>query len=442
MIFTPPSLRERLIVFTRYPQAGKTKTRLIPALGSQGAARLQRQMTERTLAHAQWLQEQRPVTIEVCFAGGTHDRMRRWLGSGLTYRPQGAGTLGDRLQQAVETAFAQGSERVTIIGSDCPGLDVPLFAKAFDALTDHDLVLGPASDGGYYLIGLRRSIPALFENIDWGTERVWQQTMKTARSLELSIAELPVLNDVDRPEDLSVWETIREQDNTTPKISAIVPVLNEAATLEKTLQCLQNATNVEVIVVDGGSRDRTREIAENLGGTVRSTTPGRARQMNVGAEAATGEILLFLHGDTQLPVGFEKMVRQCLRIPGTAAGAFALKIDGEDSQLRAIETLVRWRSNFLQLPYGDQAIFLRTQRFRNLGGFRELPIMEDFELVRQLQKQGQIRLVPAAVLTSGRRWQKLGVWKTTIVNQCIIFGYFLGVPPDRLARWYRQNSNN
>jgi uncharacterized protein len=439
LMLTPPSLGERLIVFTRYPQAGKTKTRLIPALGDRGAACLQRQMTEHALTHAEWLQEQRPVTIEVRFVGGTRARMRRWLGNRSTYRPQGSGTLGDRLRRAIEMAFAQGSQRVAIVGSDCPGLDVLILAKAFDALTDNDLVLGPASDGGYYLIGLRRSIPALFENIDWGTERVWQQTVEIARSLGLSIAELPVLDDVDRPEDLSVWETIRDRSRSIPKISAIVPVLNEAATLETTLQSLQNAVNVETIVVDGGSSDRTREIAGNLAGIVVSSEPGRARQMNAGAEVATGEILLFLHGDTQLPVGFEAMVRQCLRTPKTAAGAFELKIDGEGSQLRAIETFVRWRSQLLQLPYGDQAIFLRTQQFRQLGGFPQIPIMEDFELVRQLQRRGQIRIVPAAVLTSGRRWQKLGVWKTTIVNQCIILGYFLGVPPSQLARWYRQH---
>ncbi|MGB5896593.1 MAG: TIGR04283 family arsenosugar biosynthesis glycosyltransferase [Geitlerinemataceae cyanobacterium] len=431
--------KDHLIVFTRYPQAGKTKTRLIPALGAPGAARLQRQMTERTVAQAQWLQEQRPVTIEVRFFGGTRSRMRRWLGNRSTYLPQGKGDLGDRLQQAVEMAFAEGSKRVTIVGSDCPGLNTLLFVKAFDGLTDNDLVLGPASDGGYYLIGLRRSIPELFENIDWGTERVLEQTMEIARNLGLSIAELPVLDDVDRPEDLPVWEAIRQQDDTTPKISVILPVLNEADRLEKTLKPLQTAVNVETIVVDGGSTDRTRDIAKNQGCLVLSTTPGRARQMNAGAAAATGEILLFLHGDTQLPMGFEAIVRRCLLTPKTVAGAFELKIDGESFGLRTIETLVRGRSKFLQLPYGDQAIFLRTQRFGNLGGFRELPIMEDFELVRQLQNQGQIRIVPAAVLTSGRRWQKLGVWKTTIVNQCIILGYFLGISPERLARWYRKN---
>lgn len=220
------------------------------------------------------------------------------------------------------------------------------------------------------------------------------------------------------------------------KISIIIPVLNEAPTIAKAISTAQNAENVEIIVVDGGSSDGTPEIAKSLGVRVLFTTPGRAAQMNAGAAAATGDILLFLHADTRLPIGFDIWARQALAKAGTVGGAFLLEIDALSKSLRLVETGVNWRSRFLQMPYGDQAIFLKTATFEILGGFPDLPLMEDFEFVRRLKKQGRIEIVPQPVLTSARRWQQLGVLKTTAINQIVIIAYFLGVSPDRLAFWY------
>jgi rSAM/selenodomain-associated transferase 2 len=229
-----------------------------------------------------------------------------------------------------------------------------------------------------------------------------------------------------------------------PKISIIIPVLNEAATIQETLIRLQEASEVEVIVVDGGSRDETVAIAKCVGKVlakslpinVISTAAGRARQMNAGAAAATGDILLFLHADTHLPIGFDILVRQALQNPGTVAGAFELRINAQLLGLRLIEKMVNMRSRFLSMPYGDQGIFLKATLFHEIGGFPEIPIMEDFEFMLRLRHQGRITLVPAPVLTSGRRWQKLGVVKTTLINQLIIVCYFLGVSPEQLIRWY------
>jgi rSAM/selenodomain-associated transferase 2 len=233
-----------------------------------------------------------------------------------------------------------------------------------------------------------------------------------------------------------------------PKISIIIPVLNEAATIQETLIRLQEASEVEVIVVDGGSRDETVAIAKCVGKVlakslpinVISTAAGRARQMNAGAAAATGDILLFLHADTHLPIGFDILVRQALQNPGTIAGAFELRINAQLLGLRLIEKMVNMRSRFLSMPYGDQGIFLKATLFHEIGGFPEIPIMEDFEFMLRLRHQGRITLVPAPVLTSGRRWQKLGVVKTTLINQLIIVCYFLGVSPEQLIRWYTRKA--
>ena len=221
------------------------------------------------------------------------------------------------------------------------------------------------------------------------------------------------------------------------KLSIIIPVLNEAQQLPNILTIATQAKTAEIILVDGGSQDETIELALANGLKLIQSEPGRAIQMNTGAAIATGDILLFLHADTQLPPNFETSINEILHQPNTIAGAFQLKIEGNQPGLRWIERGVNWRSRYLQMPYGDQALFLRRARFEQIGGFPNLPIMEDFELVRQLRQLGTIAIAPTAVLTSGRRWQKFGILRTTLINQIVILAYLLGIPPQKIAHGYR-----
>ena len=161
-------------------------------------------------------------------------------------------------------------------------------------------------------------------------------------------------------------------------ISIIIPVLNEAKTIAQTISTAQTATDIEIIVVDGGSNDATVEVAHYLDVQLISTLPGRAAQMNQGAMAATGDILIFLHGDTLLPPGFDWLVREALLKPNTIAGAFELGIRGGAGSLRVVEKMVNWRSRYLQMPYGDQGIFLKAKIFEEVGGFPQMPIMGRF----------------------------------------------------------------
>jgi rSAM/selenodomain-associated transferase 2 len=233
--------------------------------------------------------------------------------------------------------------------------------------------------------------------------------------------------------------------NSIEKISIIIPVLNEIKTIGATLASTCSSTNIEVIVVDGGSIDGTGDLVQSLGIKVLSSPAGRAIQMNAGALVATGEILLFLHADTLLPPEFDTMIRAAMKYPNpvsqqiAVAGAFELQIDCSARSLRAIERGVNWRSHFLQLPYGDQAIFLKSTTFDRIGGFLELPIMEDFDLMCRLKRLGYITIIPVSVITSARRWLKKGILQTTLINQIVIIAYLLGVSPHQLMRWYRKN---
>jgi rSAM/selenodomain-associated transferase 2 len=254
------------------------------------------------------------------------------------------------------------------------------------------------------------------------------------------VVSLDLLADVDRAEDLKVWEqeSRRTGDTPLPDISIIIPTLNEAENLRSTLASAESSADAEIIVVDGGSTDETVELAKSFGVRLLTTAAGRAGQVNVGARAASGNVLLFLHGDTRLPSGFHQHVQGIMAKSGTVAGAFSLGIDGTEIGLRIIEKLANFRSRFFQMPYGDQAIFLRADLFHTVGGFPDMVIMEDFVLMKRIKKEGRIAIAPVPVKTSARRWKELGILKTTLINQVVLLAYFFGYSPERLAHWYRR----
>jgi len=219
-------------------------------------------------------------------------------------------------------------------------------------------------------------------------------------------------------------------------ISVIIPTLNEQTGIVACLDRVSRAPGVEAIVVDGGSRDATVETARRTGAKVIAAPRGRACQMNAGAAASQGDILLFLHADTSLSPGWDSEVRRVLARPGVAAGAFAFRLDRRTAGLRFIELCVAWRCRLASMPYGDQGLFLRRDVFLAAGGFPDLPIMEDCELVRRLKKRGRIIVSPAPALTSARRWQQKGILATTAFNSLVVVAFYLGCSPSLLRRLY------
>ncbi|MBL9190152.1 MAG: TIGR04283 family arsenosugar biosynthesis glycosyltransferase [Opitutaceae bacterium] len=432
-------MRARLILMLKFPRPGAVKTRLIPALGAERACALHRALVAATLATIREFSATTAVAVEVRITGSPDDQAARaWLGEGVAIREQGEGDLGARMERAIAAAFAEGMEQVVVIGGDCPEIRPHHLAAAFGALTEREAVLGPAADGGYYLIGLRRPLSALFRGIAWGGAEVRAQTLAAAQTHGVSLAALEQLRDIDIPEDLPVWAaTPAARASGQGGVSVVIPALNEEETLPVTLAAVRAGGPFEIIVVDGGSRDRTLAVARAHEAIGLSAEGGRASQLNAGAAAAVGEFLLFLHADTLPPPGYADIVRATLARPGVAAGAFAFAITGEFSGRRLIEAGANWRARRLGLPYGDQGLFLRRDAFEGLGGFPVQSIMEDYAMVRRLKSRGDIVVTPEAALTSGRRWRERGAIQTMAINQLVLAGYALGVAPARLARWYR-----
>jgi len=221
-------------------------------------------------------------------------------------------------------------------------------------------------------------------------------------------------------------------------LSVIIPTFNEEKALTATLASLRLKAGIELLVVDGGSTDRTCEVAQDAGALVLHNEKGRAKQMNRGGSTATGDILLFLHADSQPPANYPKLISQCLAMPDFCAGAFSLGIDLDGPAIRCIETMATIRSRLLQRPYGDQGLFLHRSLFHQLGGFPDVSFLEDLLFVKKLRQSGKIITLPEKVITSGRRWQQRGIIRTTLLNQCILLGHFLGVSPKRLAGFYHR----
>lgn len=221
------------------------------------------------------------------------------------------------------------------------------------------------------------------------------------------------------------------------KVSIIVPMLNEASGLPDLCEHLVPVARAgaEVILVDGGSRDGSLAIARAAGFRVLESAAGRARQMNAGAVQSSGDALLFLHADTRLPEGALIAVTQALR--QRPWGRFDVRIAGKPQTLRLVAALMNWRSRLTGIATGDQALFMTRQAYAAVGGFPEQPLMEDIDICRALKTLGRPACLPLRVLTSGRRWEQRGVWRTIALMWWLRWRYWLGAPVEEVARAYR-----
>lgn len=412
---------------TRLPREGRNKTRLIPALGAAGAMHFHNRLARHAIGRASsFCMAAKERHLRVCIEGGTPIEAKTWLGDdSLDCHEQAPGDLGTRMETAARQAFAEGAKKVIIIGTDCPSIDESALTAAEKALDADPLVYIPALDGGYVLIGMSQLIPEVFENIPWGGEEVLEKSLTAASLAGKKVTLLDPLPDVDLPEDLPAAETALQKGST---LSIIIPTFHEETRIASLLRTLAEYTPHQIIVSDGGSTDRTAVIAAESGSTVIPSAKGRAIQMNAGARVATGEFLLFLHADTQPPAHYPEIIATTLRKPNTPAAAFTFKLAGDYSAAALIEGLVAIRCHLSCKPYGDQGIFIRRSLFETLGGFPEIPVMEDLQLIRSLSKLGNIRITEEPALTSPRRWEQGGLVRTFIRHQLMLIAHALRLP--------------
>jgi rSAM/selenodomain-associated transferase 2/rSAM/selenodomain-associated transferase 1 len=415
------------------PVAGRVKTRLQPAFSPADCADLQATLTRRTLA---WAREVAPSAAFVAYDSPQE-------ASGVEVLAQAPGHLGERLRAATDEVFARHGDGPLLV----VGVDTRLTSQHARAALAHlangaDVVLGPALDGGYYLLALAEPAPPGMFALgpeEWGGPDVLARSLAAARAAGLTPALLDPERDLDTPADA---RQMLDDPELAPLlrrnlVSVIVPTLDEAAALPEQLDHLAALDGLfEVVVADGGSSDGTREIAaaHPFGVRVITTTAGgRAAQMNAGASTARGDRLLFLHADTRLP----PTAHRSLMASRADGGNFAIRFDGNDLFSRVLGAWYRGQRR-LGAYYGDSAIWLQRGTFEALGGFRELPIMEDYDLARRLERRFRTACLPGPVVTSARRWRAIGIPRTVLSWVVIRWLFLAGVPPERLARLYRR----
>ena len=420
--------RNALIIFTREPESGKTKTRLMPYFSAEKCAELHRCML-RDIS-----KEMKPVDADiiVAYTGGSDgpEFLRKIFGRNTVYIEQRGTDIGIRMQNAVSDALDLGYGKAVLIGTDIPELEAETIDTAFAMLDACDVVMGPTEDGGYYLIGMKEVRPEAFSIRIYGVDTVFNETITAMEEAGINVGCVDEYSDIDVPEDIAGFrrrmrddDFIRRSytgrflaDNAT--VSVIIPVYNESSGIEDLLgQLLPYRNECEIIIVDGGSTDDTvnkagKLIAEyfNESGcrvSISESDKGRSIQMNSGALASNGDILFFLHCDSVLPKDFLKEIRRTMS--ASDWGCFGVKFPSRNVFMITNRIISNHRARFRWLPYGDQGMFIDRSLFFEMGMFPEIPIMEDYEFSLKLKRYGfRPGMAARRITTSARRYVRPG----------------------------------
>jgi hypothetical protein len=437
-----------LLVFFRYPELGSVKTRLAAAIGDTEALRLHTLLVRRTLGIVYDFKRSHPeVSVLLLVTPPERDEAisRVFPGPWSVVQQEGV-HLGERMGRAIQWAMARGAREVVLLGSDIVDIQAADLEAAFARLREGKVVLGPARDGGFYLLGLRQYAEAPFRPVEWGTERILERTSRLFRSAGFQVETLTSRQDIDRPADLK-W--VQREALFLSRISVVIPTLRNPSRLHPWLLDLIDRIwpDDEVVVVRGiepGGLERGRVGGVELDERIRivNAPRGRGIQLNYGARCARGSVLLFLHDDTRLPDQFPYLVRKAVQNSRTALGSFRLSFS---PSTRGLDLVARWanaRTRLFRLPYGDQALFCRREVFEKVGGFQRRYLMEDVDLVRACRLEGDLTLLDETVATSPDRYLSRGIIRASLHNHLTLLLHFLGVDEARLYAWYyRRNAH-
>ena len=430
-----------LLIFLRYPDAGKVKRRLSEEIGSERAAEVYEKLIRRTLGVAGDFKRWAPETRVVLFYTPQDpvEKLKNKFRGPWEFCPQQGEHLGERMANALRAAFATGANKAVLIGTDLADIEATDIEGAFRNIGEKAAVLGPAADGGFYLIGTDRPIGAPLHFNTWGTGEVFSRTARELEAGGFRIHLAAERHDVDCKRD---WDRMGSDFLFAGSVSIIIPTLAEAHKLSPLLLYLESSLwpGDEIVVVQGGAFDKVslRRISPSLA-VVRSPK-GRGLQQNAGAILSRGTILFFLHDDSVPPPEFPYLIRRACRDYHAALGCFKLRFLPSNRALGLIASWANLRTALFKLPYGDQGLFCRREVFERVGGFGRSYLMEDVDLVGKFRKMGQggsaISILPVPVYSSPDRYLHKGIIKASLLNHSTFLLAALGRDERILYRKY------
>ena len=439
MIRRPVQSREgrALLIFMKYPEAKGVKTRLSRDIGHENALSVYQKLVRRTLGLvSDFKNSQRDVDVLLFYyPPESKEKLLKSYPGPWQFVPQASGHLGEKMSSAFHYVFKKGFPSAVLIGTDIADIMPDDIHDAFQALNETSAVVGPAKDGGFYLLGLSVAFDMIFKFDSWSTPSVFERTLKCFHASNLKVTTLKIRNDVDKEEDLVCLKT---NPMFQDQISIIIPFLDETTQVATLVNALESQLwpGDEIILVKGGSPHGFSY--ENISTRTRLffASKGRGNQFNYGVKTAQNNLLWFLHADTVPPPNFGYHIRKISQGNGNVLGCFELSFRPTSPILELISKWANLRTKYFRLPYGDQGLFCSREFFSSMGGFKKQFLMEDVDFVRRCRRMGKLLLVPHHLYSSSKRYMGKGPFRASLQNHLLMLLHSLGISDRRLYSLY------